>query len=81
MRHLIKEIVELEMRKQYPIRDSATVTIKLVEAEIYALKSRFNTLEMKFEANIHQSFSDSDHMSLQHIQFQVTYHSDSFSKL
>ena len=31
----------------------ATVTIKLVETEIYDLKSRFNTLEMKVEANLH----------------------------
>ena len=37
MLRLIKENIELKMRKQEPIRDSATVTIKLVEAEIYAI--------------------------------------------
>ena len=60
MRNFIKEIIELEMRKQDPIQDLATVTIKLAEAEIYAIKSRFNTLEMKVGANPHESFSDAD---------------------
>ena len=53
MLHLIKESIELKIRKQDPIRDSTTVTIKLVEAETYALKIRFNTLEMKVKANLH----------------------------
>ena len=79
MRHLIKERIELEMQKQDPIRDSSTVTIKLVESEIYALKSRFNTLEMKVEANLHESFSDNDHTSLQ--QLQVTCPRGFFVKL
>ena len=41
------------MRKQDLIQYAATVTVTLVEAGIYALKTRFNTLEMKVEANIH----------------------------
>ena len=49
--YLIKEIIEIEMRKQDPILDPATLNIKLVEADIYALKITFNTLEMKFNAN------------------------------
>ena len=81
MRYLIKESIELEMRKQYPIRYSATVTIKLLEAEIYALKNRFNTLEMKVEANPHESFSDANNMSLQQLHFQVKDPCGYFSKL
>ena len=53
MRHLIKDIIEVEIRKQDPIRDSGTATIKLVEAEIYALKNIFITLEMKVESNLY----------------------------
>ena len=52
MRHLIKDSIDLEMRKQDPIRDSDTDTIKLVETDIYSLKSIFNTLEMKVGANL-----------------------------
>ena len=59
----------------------ATDTIKLVEAEIYALKSRFNTLEMKVEASLHESFPDADCASLQQLQFQVTDNRGSFAKL
>ena len=54
MWNLIKESIDLEMRKQDPIWDLATETIKLVWAEIYSMKIRLNTLEMKFEANIHK---------------------------
>ena len=36
---------------------------------------------MKVEDNIHEAFSDSDQMSLQQIQFQVTDPCGSFSKL
>ena len=54
MWHLIKESIELKMRKQDPIQYSANVTIKQVEAEIYALKSRLNTLEMKVDTNLHE---------------------------
>ena len=53
MRHLIKDSIELKMRKQDPIQYLATITINLVEAEIYALKTRLNTLDMKVEANLH----------------------------
>ena len=66
MWHLIKDRIYFEMWKQDPIRDSATVTIKLLEAEIHALKSRFNTLEMRIEANLHESFSDFNRTLLQH---------------
>ena len=41
------------MRKQDPILNLSTVNIKLVEVDIYAIKIRFNTLEMKVKANIH----------------------------
>ena len=54
MWHLIKESIELKMRKQDQIQYSANVTIKKVEAEIYALKSRLNTLEMKVDTNLHE---------------------------
>ena len=72
MRHLIKESIDIEMQKQDPIRYSATVTIKLVEDEIYALKSRFNTFDMKVEANLCESFSYTARTSLQHLQFKIT---------
>ena len=52
------------MRKQYQTLNLATVTIKLFEAEIYALKRKFNTLKKKFDANLHEAFSDADHISL-----------------
>ena len=52
MRHLIKESIELEICKQDPIRYLAAVTPKLVEAEIYDLKSRFNTLKIKVDADL-----------------------------
>ena len=54
VRHLMKKIIKLEIRKQNPIRYLATVTIKLVEAEIYAPKSRFYNLEMKVKVNLHE---------------------------
>ena len=54
MQHFIKKSIDLEMRKQEPIRYLANVTIKLVEYEIYALKRRFNTLKMKVEVNIYE---------------------------
>ena len=46
MWHLFKESIELEMQKQYPIQDLVTFTIKLLETEINALKSRFKNLNM-----------------------------------
>ena len=81
MRHLVKEINELKTRNQDPILYSATVTIKLVEADIYALKIIFNTLIMKFEANLHESFSDADRTSLQYLQFHVIDPCFSFAKV
>ena len=81
MRHLIKESVELEMGKQEPIQDSATVTINLVEADIYALKIRFNTLNMKVKSNIHKYLSDADRTSFKNLQFQLTHPRGSFAKL
>ena len=38
IRYLIKEIIEIKMRKQESILNSDTVNIKLVESDIYALK-------------------------------------------
>ena len=71
-RHLIKKSIELKMRKQEPILYLDTVTIKLVESEVYALKRIFSTLKMKANANLHESLSDADCTSLQQLQFQVT---------
>ena len=63
-RHLIKESIELKMRKQEPIIHLATVTIKYVKYEVYALKIIFSTLKMKVNNNIHESLSDADSTSL-----------------
>ena len=54
MRHLIKRRIDIKTRKQDPIQYSATVTIKLVESDIFNLKRRFNTLDMKVEAKFHE---------------------------
>ena len=54
IRHSIKESIELEMWKQYLIRYLATVNIILAEADIDALKIRFNNLEMKVKSNLHE---------------------------
>ena len=51
--HLIKKSINLEIRKQNPIQYPDTVTIKLVESEIYALEIKFNTLDMKVDTNLH----------------------------
>ena len=67
MRYLIKYGIELEMWNQDPIRYSATVNIKLVESDIYAIKIRFNTLKMKVKSSLYLSFSDSDHTALQQL--------------
>ena len=81
MQYLIKDIIDLERWKQDPILNLATFTIKLVESDIYALKIRFNTLMIKFDANLPDAFSDADCTSLKQIQFQVTDPRGSFSKL
>ena len=72
IQYLIKERIKLKIQKQDPIINLDTVNIKLLEAEIYALKSSFNTLDMKVEAILHESFSDTDCTSLQHLQFHLT---------
>ena len=79
--NLNKEVFELETQKQDPVIDLATVNIKLVKAYIYALKSRFNTLKMKVDANLCEAFSDADRTSFKKLQFQVTDSCGYFSKL
>ena len=81
IQYLIKDSIELEIRKQDPILNPDTVTIILVEAEIYSIKSIFNTLEMKFGANLRDAFSDADRTSIKKLHFQVTDPCDSFAKL
>ena len=81
MHNLIKESTELEIQKQDPIRYSSNVTIKLGEADIYDIKSRSNTLEMKVEANLHESFSEADCTSLKQLWFQITEPRGYFAKL
>ena len=51
---LMKESIDIKMRNKDPILYLATVTIKLVEAEIYALKIIFKTLKTKVGANPHE---------------------------
>ena len=80
MWHLIKESIELEMQKKDIILYLATVTIKILEYEIYALKIRFNNPEMKVGGNLCESFYDADCTSLQKLQFQVIDPRGSFSK-
>ena len=52
--YLIKESIEPKIKNQDPIIDSTTVNIKLLEAEIYAIKSSFKTLDMKVDAILHE---------------------------
>ena len=57
------------------------VNIKLVEVEIHDLKSRFNNIEMKVDANICEAFYDANLTSLQQLHFQITDHCGSVTKL